>query len=109
MFLGIDYIFWILALGCAAIFLVTRPKKKKQQTATQEQIDEYISEFMEMRWFKVTAPSEKVPEVLNKIEVAKVTVMYQFFLNQETGIYDLFFRCKRTDLDRIKGIMKDFI
>lgn len=112
MFLGVEYIWWLLMLGCVAVFLALKPKKKPGPNISQEQIDAYVkdlSEAMEMRWFKVTAPSEQVSEVLNKVEVAKITVMYQFFLNEKTGLYDLFFRCRRADLDRMKGIMKDFI
>jgi hypothetical protein len=112
MFLGIDYGFWLMILAPCALLLAYRPRRKRESTITQEQINTYISDMnasLEMRWFKVTAPSEQVPEVLNKIEVEKFTVMYQFFFNDKTGLYDLFFRCRRADLDRMKGIMKDFI
>lgn len=111
MFLGIDLIWWIVALGAVALWLVITswPKKNSTPTMTKEQVDSYVSDLLEMRWFKVTAPPEQVPDVLNKIEVAKITVMYQFFLNEKTGLYDLFFRCRRDDLDRMKGIMEDFI
>jgi hypothetical protein len=111
MFLGIGYIWWVCILIAIFWWLVITswPKKNAAPTITKEQLDSYISDVLEMRWFKVTSPPEQVVEVLNKIEVAKITVMYQFFLNEKTGLYDLFFRCRRADLDRMKGIMKDFI
>jgi hypothetical protein len=112
MFLGIDYTIWLVILGVCALLLAYRPRKKRGSDINQEQINTYINDMnasLEMRWFKVTAPSEQVPEVLNKIEVEKFTVMYQFFFNDKTGLYDLFFRCRRVELDKIKGIMKDFI
>lgn len=118
MIFGISYGVWvaILVLSAFAVLVMSNSKSPSRRMALkvpdEKELDDYVKSITalnQMRWFKLTAKSEDVPVVLNKIEVVGFTVMYQFFLNQETHLYDLFFRCKREQLEELKVIMKDFI
>jgi hypothetical protein len=112
MVLGISYAVWLGILGAIGLMLWTIPKKSNdklnEEKATYEQFrkscDEALEELTEMRWINITGSTpDQVSELLNKIEVAKITVMYQFFVRG--GKYDMFFRCRQSQLEELKKIL----
>ena len=108
MVLGIPYIVWLGILGALGLMLWIAPKKSNdalsEEKAAYENFlkscDDKIEDLIEMRWVRARVEVDKVPELLNKIEVAKITVMYQFFVRE--GKYDMFFRCRRSQQEELK-------
>ena len=108
MVLGIPYIVWLGILGAVGLALWMVPKKSNDALAEEKDAyenfrkscDEALEELTEMRWVRARVTPKEVPELLNKIEVAKITVMYQFFVRE--GKYDMFFRCRQNQLEELK-------
>lgn len=111
MILGIPYIVWFGILGAIGMWLFISPKKSNdklnEEKATYEQFrkscDEALDELTEMRWVRARVTPKEVPELLDKIEVAKITVMYQFFVRE--GKYDMFFRCRKSQIEELKKVL----
>ena len=103
MILGMPYIVWLGILGAIGLVLYISPSKKKEPEMTMEQVNEYVQDLIEMRWVKARVESDEVTELLNKIEEAKITVMYQFFVRE--GKYDMFFRCRKSQLEDLKKVL----
>lgn len=110
MVLGIPYIVWVSVLGAIAIWLAMSNTTKKKNKNTEEERAAYdnfqksLEEMAEMRWVNIKGVlPDQVVVLLNKIEVAKITVMYQFFIRNNT--YDMFFRCRKNQQEELKKIL----
>ena len=103
MILGIPIPIWLGVLGAILVMLYIVPSKKKEPEMSAEDLESYIgslSDITEMRWIAVRVAVDKVTILLDRIEEAKITVMYQFFVRE--GEYDMFFRCRKSQLEELK-------
>ena len=66
-------------------------------------IESAVEEMTEMRWVRARVTPNEVTELLDKIEEAKITVMYQFFVRE--GNYDMFFRCRKNQQEELKKVL----
>lgn len=113
MIFGIPYIVWLGILGAIGLMLYIAPSGKKrrdegkdEEIAAYEQFKKSLEVMTEMRWVNIIgAKPKQVTELLNKIEVSKITVMYQFFVRE--GKYDMFFRCRQSQQEELKKIILD--
>lgn len=113
MIWGIPYIVWFSILGAIGLMLYIMPSKKRSndkldgEKAAYEQFrkscEDAIEDMVEMRWIRARVAPNEVPELLNRIEAAKITVMYQFFVRNNS--YDMFFRCRKSQLEELKKIL----
>jgi hypothetical protein len=121
MFLGISFDVWVFfsMIGIVLALVITDWKSSKQSEKEINKMNERVEEEIEklvknakeyniMRWLKISVPPERVAKVLNKIEEMKIPVMYQFFLNTNTGIYDMFFRCNISQFNELSKALIDF-
>jgi len=113
MIWGIPYIVWLGILGAIGLMLYIAPKKSNDKLAEekaayenfQKSCNEALEDMVEMRWVNIKGIlPDQVPELLNKIEVAKINVMYQFFVRNNA--YDVFFRCRKNQQEELKKMLE---
>ena len=116
MILGIDTLWWLLGLGCVAVWLSMPSKKKVKDKESKhfglftDDVDEYVKslqEIVEMRWVRLRVNPEDLDTVLNKIEETKISVMYQFYLRENK--YDMLFRCQKSKIEQFEESLKEYI
>jgi len=127
MFLGIDGVGWLFMSAAAFIIMIASKmiaealKKRSQSVRLMGEqelheilsklgnAEEQIEEMTKMAWTRVVLFPEDVDKFLNELEKVKIPVMYQFFFNNKTQKYDMFFRCAKSRKEELEEVAKKFI